>query len=57
MRIKIAKEFKVIIPEEVRRDLGLNVGDIVEVRKEGRRVIVEKVSGNWESVMKKTRGM
>jgi len=34
----------------------LNVGDIVEVRREGSRVIVEKVSGNWESVMKKTKG-
>jgi AbrB family looped-hinge helix DNA binding protein len=56
MRVKIARRFQITIPEEVRKELGLNVGDSVDVRREGRKVIVEKVGNNWESVMRETRG-
>jgi AbrB family looped-hinge helix DNA binding protein len=56
MRVKVARRYQITLPEEVRKELRLNVGDSVEVRSEGRRAVVEKIERNWALVMKETRG-
>lgn len=53
----MARRHQITIPEEVREEVGINVGDEVDVRSEDGRVVVEKAVGNWESVMKETRGI
>lgn len=57
MRVRVARRHQITIPEEVREEVGINVGDEVDVRSEDGRVVVEKAVGNWESVMKETRGI
>ena len=57
MRVKVARRYQVTIPEEVREEVGINIGDIVDVRSQDGKVVVEKLGKNWESVMEETRGM
>lgn len=57
MRAKVARRFQVTIPEEVREEVGINVGDVVEVSSQDGRVVIEKVGRNWEEVMRETRGV
>ncbi|MGI0079924.1 MAG: AbrB/MazE/SpoVT family DNA-binding domain-containing protein, partial [Nitrososphaerales archaeon] len=57
MKVKVARRHQITIPEHVREDAGIRVGDTVDVRSEGGKVIVEKISDNWGSVMKETRGV
>ncbi len=57
MRVRVARRHQITIPEEVREEVGISVGDEVDVRSEDGRVVVEKAVGNWESVMKETRGI
>ena len=56
MRVKVARRYQVTIPEEVREELGINIGDIVDVRSQDGKVVVEKLGKNWESVMEETKG-
>ena len=56
MRVKVARRHQVTIPEDVREEVKIRVGDVVDVRNEGGRVVVEKVMNNWELVMKETKG-
>lgn len=57
MRIKVARRYQITIPEEVREEVGINIGDAVDVRSQDGKVIVEKLQKSWESVMEETRGM
>lgn len=57
MRVKVARRHQITIPEEVREETGIRVGDIVDVRSEGGRVVVDKVAKSWELVMNETRGV
>ena len=52
----MARRYQITIPDEVRRELRLNVGDNVDVRSEDGKAVVEKIEGSWESVMAETRG-
>lgn len=56
MRVKVARRYQITIPEEVRKEMQLNVGDSVDVRSEGGKVVVEKIERSWASVMAETRG-
>ena len=56
MKVKVARRHQITIPEEVRAEVGINVGDTVDVRSQDGKVIVEKMGRNWESVMDETKG-
>jgi len=56
MEVKIARRYQVTIPQEVREKMDLSVGDVVEVRYEEGRIIIEKVLERWEDVMMDTAG-
>lgn len=56
MEVKVARRFQVTIPQEVREKMGLSVGDVVEVRYDEGRIVIEKVRERWEDVMKETAG-
>ncbi|HVB12396.1 MAG TPA: AbrB/MazE/SpoVT family DNA-binding domain-containing protein [Nitrososphaerales archaeon] len=56
LRAKIARRYQITIPEEVRDEVGMNVGDTVDVRSQGEKVIIEKIGRNWKAVMNETRG-
>ena len=57
MRVRVARRYQITIPEEVREEVGINVGDTVDVRSQDGKVIVEKIGRNWESVMNETKGV
>lgn len=42
MRVKVTRNFQVTIPAEIRRALGIREGDLLEVRLEGERIVLEK---------------
>ena len=54
MGVKVARKFQVTIPSEVREKMDLSVGDVVEVRYENKRIVIDKVDENWDRVMKET---
>jgi len=56
LRVKVARRYQITIPEEVREEVGINVGDAVDVRSQEGKIVVEKMGKSWESVMKETRG-
>jgi AbrB family looped-hinge helix DNA binding protein len=56
LKAKVARRYQITIPEEVREEVGINVGDVVDVRSQGGRVVIEKMGRNWEEVMSETKG-
>lgn len=56
MKARVARRYQVTIPEEVRREVGINVGDVVDVSSQEGRVVIEKVGRNWDKVMAETKG-
>jgi AbrB family looped-hinge helix DNA binding protein len=56
LKAKVARRYQVTIPEEVREEVGINVGDIVDVSSHEGKVVIEKVGRNWDEVMAETRG-
>lgn len=56
MKVKVARRYQVTIPEEVRKEVGVRVGDVVDVRSEDGKVVVEKLEKNWDAIMNETRG-
>jgi AbrB family looped-hinge helix DNA binding protein len=56
MRVKVARRYQITIPEEVREDAGINIGDTLDVRSQDGKVIIKKVAKDWEKVMDKTGG-
>lgn len=56
MRAKVARRYQITIPEEVREEVGINVGDVVDVSSHEGKVVIEKVDRNWEKVMAETKG-
>lgn len=53
----MARRYQITIPEEVRVEVGINIGDAVDVRSQDGKVVVEKLGKSWESVMEETRGV
>jgi len=56
LKAKVARRYQITIPEEVREEVGINVGDVVDVSSHEGKVVIEKVGQNWEEVMAETRG-
>lgn len=56
MKAKVARRYQITIPEEVREEVGINVGDVVDVSSYEGKVVIEKVGKNWDEVMAKTKG-
>jgi AbrB family looped-hinge helix DNA binding protein len=56
MRVKVARRYQITIPEEVRDDAGINIGDTLDVRSQDGKLIIEKMGKDWEKVMDETRG-
>ena len=52
----MARRYQITIPEEVRDDAGINIGDTLDVRSQDGKVIIEKIGRNWKAVMEETRG-
>jgi len=42
VRVRVTRNFQVTIPAEIRRALGIREGDLLEVRLEGGRIVIEK---------------
>jgi len=55
-RVKVTRKYQVTIPQEVRRKVGVSVGDQLLVREEERKIIlekpvdIEKLAGSWDHV-------
>ena len=56
MQVKVARRYQITIPEQVRDDAGINIGDTLDVRSQEGKVIIEKIGRDWETVMNETRG-
>ena len=56
MKAKVARRYQITIPEEVRKEVGINVGDVVDVSSQDGKVVIEKMGRSWEAVMKETKG-
>jgi AbrB family looped-hinge helix DNA binding protein len=56
LKAKVARRYQITIPEEVREEVGINVGDVVDVSSHEGKVVIEKVGRNWDKVMAETRG-
>lgn len=52
----MARRYQITIPEEVREEVGINVGDVVDVSSHEGKVVIERVGRNWGEVMRETRG-
>jgi AbrB family looped-hinge helix DNA binding protein len=57
LRARVARRYQITIPEEVRDEAKLKVGDIVDVKSEDGMIIIEKIGGEWQAIMNETRGM
>jgi AbrB family looped-hinge helix DNA binding protein len=44
--VKVTRNYKVTIPAEVRRRLGIKAGDRVVVEVEGDRIVIRKAAGD-----------
>jgi AbrB family looped-hinge helix DNA binding protein len=51
---QLTDEYQITIPEEVRRQLGLQAGDVVYFRLEGDQVVLSGSPGGWTEA---TRGL
>ena len=56
MKAKVARRYQITIPEEVREEVGINVGDVVDVTSHAGNVLIEKIGRNWDDVMSETKG-
>jgi AbrB family looped-hinge helix DNA binding protein len=56
LQVKVARRYKLTIPEEVREKAKISVGDVLDVRYEDGKILLEKLEDNWERVMKETEG-
>ena len=51
---QLTDEYQITIPEELRRRLGLQAGDVVYLRLEGDQVVLSGSPGSWTEA---TRGL
>jgi len=55
-KVKVTRKFQVTIPVEVRRKIGVTVGDELLVKDEGKRIVFEKatnldaLAGAWTHI-------
>jgi AbrB family looped-hinge helix DNA binding protein len=56
VRVKVARRYQITIPEQVRDEAGISIGDTLDVRSQDGKVIIEKLGKDWQAVMDETRG-
>lgn len=56
LQVKVARRYRVTIPNDVREKAKISVGDELDVRYEDGRILLEKLEDNWEKVMAETEG-
>ncbi len=56
MHVKVERGYQVTIPEDLREKAKISVGDVVDVRFEDGKILLEKLEDNWEKVMAETEG-
>ena len=57
MKVKVARWHQITIPEEIRREAKIHVGDNVDVSYKNGNIVVVKIDENWNNVMEATRGV
>ena len=55
VRVKVNKKGMIVIPKAIREEVGIKESDIVVMRVEGNRIIIEKVD-LWDKVWKCCKG-
>jgi len=53
---RVGGSLVVTIPDEVAREQGLKPGELVRVRYEDGKVLLERLEDDWERVMKESEG-
>ncbi len=48
-RVKVSRSFQITIPADVRKLIGINIGDILSVNVVGNKIILEKVGDRLPS--------
>lgn len=56
MEVKIARRHQVTIPEEICKMAKISIGDTVEISYKHGTLVIEKIEGSWDRVMKETKG-
>jgi len=55
-RVKVTRKYQVTIPHDVRRKVGVSIGDQLLIREEKRKIIlekpvdIEKLAGSWDHI-------
>ena len=44
LTVKVTRKYQITIPKSIREKLGLRVGDILIVKTDGKRIILEPIS-------------
>ncbi len=47
---KLTRNFQLTIPAEIRRSLGLDIGDYVEIEKEDDKIVLKKVKKERKTI-------
>jgi AbrB family looped-hinge helix DNA binding protein len=56
LKAKVARRYQITIPEDVRQEVGISIGDVVDVSAQGGKVVIEKMGRSWDEVMQETKG-
>ena len=54
--IELGETMEEAVEREVKEEVGINVGDVVDVGSHEGKVVIEKIGRNWEMVMNETKG-
>jgi len=53
---RLSSKSQIVIPAAIRRRLGLSPGDLLEIRQEGDRIVVQKVRGSALAALERLSG-
>jgi AbrB family looped-hinge helix DNA binding protein len=54
-RVRVNKKGVIVIPKVLREEIGLNEGDLVKMRVEGGKIVIERID-LWDRVWKCCKG-
>ncbi len=57
MLVKVTRKYQVTIPSEVRKKLGIKIGDLLAVKEEGGKIILVPVKGRNENSLEAMLGL
>ncbi len=56
MKTKVVRRNKITIHDEIHKKAKISMGENLEISNEHGKIFVEKINGNWENIMKETKG-